>query len=153
MSRYFGIFALAAIATALAACSTNPVPEVPGPNDSIVFGHIDMGDAPVDLDWVSVRQFSPPSDKPYWSFGTEEGTFYNWYLDPGAYGVQSFGGLGGRTRYSFNIPRRMRSMRIVIKKAGIYYLGSYRYSNIKPPWNRNTPWFRSRVASSIFFSL
>ena len=128
MNWLFRLGAVVAMASLVVACSANPVPEVPGPNDSIVFGHIDMGDAPTDLDWVSMRQYSPPSKKPYWSFGTEEGTFFNWYLDPGSYGVDSFGGSGGRTQYTFNIPRQMRSLRIVIKKPGIYYLGSYRYT-------------------------
>lgn len=122
---------LAAIALGLAACSVNPVPEPPEPNDSIVYGHIDMDDAPVDLEWVSIRQYSPPTDKPYYSAGVIDGSFYNWYLDAGSYAVDSFGGSGYNSRYTFNIPRQLTAMRLVIDKPGIHYLGSFRYKDIK----------------------
>ncbi len=122
--------ALAAVVW-LAACSANPVPEAPEPTDSIVFGHIDMGDAPVQLQGLDIRQYKPPTDKPYWSAGVEKGTFFNWYLDPGSYAMDHFEGIGfvaGRVR--FNVPRQLSSMRIVIKKPGVYFLGSYKYKNI-----------------------
>ncbi len=120
-----------AAAVWLAACGANPVPQAPEPTDSIVFGHIDMDDAPVELQGLSIRQYKPPTDKPYWAAGVEKGTFFNWYLDPGSYAVSHFEGFSfGGTRYRFNVPRQLSSMRIVIKKPGVYFLGSYKYKNI-----------------------
>lgn len=131
MSRPSHVIAIAIALLLSAACSNNPLPEPPGPQDSIVYGYLDMNDAPVDLSWVSMRQFAPPTDEPYWSFGVDKGTFWNTYLDPGAYALESFGGSGFNSRYTFNVPRQDGSMRIVIDKPGIYYLGAFRYKNIK----------------------
>jgi len=117
---------------ALGACGAKPVPQEMEPGDSIVFGHIDMSDAPVKLDGLWIRQFSPPSKKPFYSAGIKKGTFFNWYMDPGAYAVSHFSGTSfGGTRFRFNIPRQLTSMRIEIKEPGIYYLGAYRFKNIK----------------------
>jgi hypothetical protein len=115
----------------LAACSTNPLPEPQGPDDSIVYGYIDMDDAPVDLDWVSFRQYSPPTDRPHYSAGIEDGVFFNTYMSPGSYAVDAFGGSGFNSSYTFNIPRQDDSMRLVIQRPGMYYLGSFRYKRIK----------------------
>ena len=117
---------------ALGACSGAIVPRPQEAGESIVYGYIDMADAPVNLQWVSIRQYAPPSDAPYWSAGVEQGTYWQWYLKPGSYAVDSFGGSGFNSNYTFNMPRQSRSLRLVIKKAGIYYLGAFKYKAIAP---------------------
>jgi hypothetical protein len=131
MKRLCFVWLGLAVALGLSACSGAVVPEPIGPNDSIVYGHIDMSDAPVGLQWVSIRQYTPPTDSPYWSAGVRDGTFWQWYLKPGAYGVESFGGSGYNSQYSFNMPRQAGTMRLIIKEPGIYFLGSYKYKPIK----------------------
>ncbi len=119
-----------AVATLLAGCGGPLVPEPPEPTDSYVFGHFDMDDAPTNLHWVDLQQFAPPTDAPYWSMWIRQGTFVNWYVDPGSYAVTGFGGTSGRTRYTFNVPRQMKELRLVIDKPGIYYLGSWKFKDI-----------------------
>ena len=119
------------LALSIAACSSNPVPTPPGPNDSIAFGYIEMEEAPTNLQWLTIRQVRPPTEKPFWSAGVNDGIFFNWYLDPGSYAVTQFGGNSGRTRYTFNVPRNLTKMRLVIKKPGIYFLGSYKYVRVR----------------------
>ncbi len=129
--RTFHLGLLLALAVVLASCSANPVPKPPKPDESFIFGYIDMEDAPTWLHWATIRQFKPPTKKPYFSAGAYQGVFYNWYFGPGSYAVTKFGGSAGRTNYTFGIPRQLTEMRVKFDKPGIYFLGSFKYKDIK----------------------
>jgi hypothetical protein len=131
MRKHLSAVLCAGLALALLGCSGAVVPRPQEPQESIVFGHIDMSDAPVSLQWVSIRQYAPPSEAPYWSAGVQDGVYWQWYLKPGSYGVDSFGGSGFNSNYSFNMPRQSKALRLVIQKPGIYFLGSYKYKPVK----------------------
>ena len=122
---------LLSVVALLGACTANPVPEDPGPNDSFVFGYIDMEDAPTNLGWLTIRQFAPVVEEPYYYAGTHDGAFFSWYLpSPGSFAITGFGGSSGRTHYTFNVPREVEQFRFKIKNKGIYYLGSYKYKDV-----------------------
>src|SRR4051794_1136326 len=60
--------------------------------ESLVFGHLDMDDAPTSLDWVSMKRMRPVSEKAYYSFAVDGGMFYRTHTPPGTYKFESFGG-------------------------------------------------------------
>lgn len=102
---------------------------VDNPSNSLVFGYIDMSDAPTKVSGAWLQQVAPPTDKPYWSMGVEKGLFYNTFIQPGSYQLSKFSGSGfaaGAHEYHFS--RQGRSETAVrIEVPGIYYLGSYKY--------------------------
>lgn len=122
---------LLALALFLASCSVNPVPKPPKADDSFIFGYIDMKDAPISMKWASIRQFRPITKEPTYRVGASQGVFYHWYLRPGSYAVTSFGGSSGRTHYSFGITGKNPEFRLKFDKPGIYFLGSFKYKDVK----------------------
>lgn len=104
------------------------------PNLSIIFGYIDMNDAPTKLKWVSMKRVRPRTPKPYYNFWVDKGFFYRASVPLGSYKFDSFGGFSGwkNTDYTFNFPSQGRGeMDPIIEKQGIYYVGSYKYKKIK----------------------
>jgi len=107
------------------------------PNDktlSVIFGYFDMDDAPSwgGIDWVSVKQYKPKQS--YYSCGLEEGIFWHIGVTNGSLQVESF---GRNTRwysnafYSYNFGGQGRNETSrIIKKPGVYFLGSYKYKPI-----------------------
>lgn len=88
----------------LAGCASGPTRDINDPTNSLVFGYIDMSDAPTNVSHAWLRQVAPPNDKPYWGLGVQKGIFYNSYLPPGSYQLSSFGGSSfwqGEHRYNF----------------------------------------------------
>ena len=101
-------------------------------NNSLVFGYIDMSDAPTKVKGAWLQQLSPPTDSPYWSMGVKKGLFYNTFIQPGTYQVSSFAGSGfmaGAHEYHFSRQGRNETA-VKIKKPGIYFLGSYKYVKV-----------------------
>lgn len=98
---------------------------------AVVFGYIDMEDAPGDLDWIKIKQYKTKPD--YYSLGAKEGIFWHVGVDMGSYQVEKFGtnpGFWSRTSYSYNFGTAGRNQTARrIKKPGVYYLGSYKYIN------------------------
>jgi len=117
----------------LAGCaSSGPQRDINDPTNSLVFGYIDMSDAPTSVSSAWIVQVAPPSDTPYWGLGVNKGLFYNSYLPPGSYQLSKFGGSGffaGQHEYMF--PRQGNRTALRIKKPGIYFLGSYKYKKVK----------------------
>jgi len=109
------------------------------PNDkslSVIFGHFDMKDAPSwgGIDWVSVKQYKPKQS--WYSCGVEEGLFWHIGVHKGSsIQVEEF---GRNTRwysnavytYNFGGQGRNKTSKI-IKKPGVYFLGSYKYKAIE----------------------
>ncbi len=104
------------------------------PNLSIVFGYIDMDDAPTKLKWVSMKRVKPRTAKPFYNFWVDDGFFYRASVPLGSYKFDSFGGFSGlkNTNYTFEFPNQGKGeMDPVINKQGVYFVGSYRYEKIK----------------------
>ncbi|MDH5766818.1 MAG: hypothetical protein OEZ38_12475 [Gammaproteobacteria bacterium] len=98
---------------------------------SVIFGHFNMEEAPSwgGIDWVSVKQYKPKVG--YYQAGVDEGLFWHIGVTNGSIQVEQF---GRNTRfysnatytYNFGSKGRNETSRI-IKKPGVYYLGSYKY--------------------------
>jgi hypothetical protein len=102
---------------------------VDNPNNSLVFGYIDMSDAPTKVKGAWLQQLSPPTESPYWSMGIEKGLFYNTFIKPGTYQVSKFAGSGfmsGSHEYHFSRQGR-NDTAVIIDEPGIYFLGAYKY--------------------------
>lgn len=121
------------IALGLSACGTSgPKRSIDDPTNSLVFGYIDMDDAPTKISNATLEQLAPPSDTPYWPMGVLDGIFVNPYLPQGSYQLSQLGGSGffaGEHLYSF--PRQGNETTVKIARPGIYFLGSYKYREQK----------------------
>lgn len=116
----------------LAGCASGPERNINDPTNSLVFGYVDMDDAPTGISYASLMQVAPPSKEPYWGLAVRKGLFYSAYLPPGSYQLSRFGGSGfwaGEHAYSF--PRQGNQTALRIDKPGIYFLGSYKYKTEK----------------------
>jgi hypothetical protein len=107
----------------LAGCaSSGPTRDINDPTNSLVFGYVDMADAPTSINSAWITQVAPPSDTPYWGLGVSKGLFYNSYLPPGSYQLSKLGGSGffaGQHEYGF--PRQGNRTALRINKPGIYF--------------------------------
>ncbi len=102
---------------------------------SVVFGYFDMENAPSwgGIDWVSIKQYKP--EQSYYPCGVDEGLFWNIGVKQGAsIQVDKFGRHTrwySNTRYTYNFGGQGRNdTSKVIKKPGVYFLGSYEYKPI-----------------------
>lgn len=128
-----GFLLLLASVLALSGCvSTGPSRDMNDPTNSLIFGYIDMEDAPTDLEYAHVKQVFPPSEYPYWWMGAEDGILYNGVVPPGGYQMANFGGssfLGGPVEYNFpNYGRNQTAVRI--DSPGIYFMGAFKYVEV-----------------------
>lgn len=101
---------------------------------SLVFGYFDMSDAPSwgGIDWVTFKQFKP--EKKYYQVPVDDGLFFHIGIPKASLQVDSFGRstrLYSNTVYTYNFASAGRNQTSKkIKKAGIYFLGSYKYKVI-----------------------
>lgn len=133
MPRLRPFIALLAALALLAGCGTSgPTRRIDDPANSLVFGYIDMSDAPTGVDAAWLQQLSPPTEAPYWSLGVNKGLFQSGYIPPGTYQISRFFGSGffaGKNNYDF--PRQGNPTSVRIDKPGIYFLGAYKYRSEK----------------------
>lgn len=104
-------------------------PSIDNPSNSLVFGYIDMSDAPTKVKGAWLQQLAPPTDAPYWSMGIEKGLFYNTFIQPGTYQLSKFAGssfMSGAHEYHFSRQGRNETA-VIIEEPGIYFLGAYKY--------------------------
>lgn len=117
----------------LVGCSsTGPERDINDPTNSLVFGYVNMDEAPTKAGSASILQVAPPTETPYWNTGVKDGLFFDSYLPPGSYQLASFYGSGffaGEHRYSF--PRQGNETSLRITKPGIYFLGAFKYKKVK----------------------
>jgi len=113
--------------TGCAAHLKNPVDNT----RSLVYGYMDMQKAPSKMEWGTIKQMKPKTDKPYWSMGTNgKGVFWHEQLPPGSYMLVEFGGhsMLRNANYTYNMPEYGKNeTAVVIKNPGLYYLGTYQY--------------------------
>lgn len=148
------LFRCGLIVAALAASGCGSTPEITPPEDkestSLVFGHLDMSDAPSDLDWVWMKRMRPVTDTPYFSFWTVDGTFFRGNVPPGTYKFTKFGGHSGwkNTTYNYNFPDQGKGeLDRQVGSNGLYYVGSWRYKKIKTSFWKPDQFDLERVKS------
>jgi len=112
----------------LSGCaSEGPPRDINDPTNSLVFGYIDMDEAPRGVNTATFLQVAPPSDTPYWETDVNKGLFFQAHLPPGSYQLTSLS--GSNTIYDF--PRQGNETSVRIAKPGIYFVGSYKYKAVK----------------------
>ena len=124
MKRLWLALGLAAL---LAGCAVGGGGETRGiddPGTSLVFGYIDMAEAPTTISGASIMQVWPPSEKPEWGANARRGLFHT-YIPQGSYQLASVSGSSlSKVSYSYDI-QNWDELRV--HEQGIYFLGSYRY--------------------------
>lgn len=127
--------ALLLTAASLAGCSTWQKVDDPPESTVMVYGYLDMEDAPTVVDYVILKQVKPKAERPYWSMGVDKGHFFSTGLVPGSYQFSTFGGvnclLGNflcGTPHEYSFPAQGDGFRFA--KPGLYFLGSYKYRHI-----------------------
>ena len=105
------------------------------PSRSLVYGYIDMKEAPSKLESVLIKQYLP---KPQYLWGCivlDESIFFSLDIQKGSYQVEKFGGsrlFKGRYLYRFGRGKNQTALRI--KKPGMYFLGAYKFIPAKDDW-------------------
>lgn len=133
---HFRLGLVLAVLFIMGGCSSGSryMEEYNGPNQSLVYGYIDMKEAPAKLGWVSMKQIKPRTDKPYYGFWIRKGFFYRINVPQGSYKFTKFGGFNGwsNTQWTFSFPSQGRgSMDPVIRRPGMHYVGSWKYKKVK----------------------
>ncbi len=134
MVNRVGMLLLVAALAALTGCAGGGHGrDINDPSNSLVFGFVDMSDAPTKVSGAQIMQVAPPTEKPYWGTDVKDGLFYTYYLPPGSYRLATLHGssfLRGEHRY--NMGRQGGGDTTVrIEKPGIYFLGAYKYKTVK----------------------
>lgn len=116
----------------LSGCTTTGTVAPTADNTSIVFGYIDMREAPSRLDHVTMRRLRPAGQPPY-LFHVEDGVFFQLDVAPGIHKFERFGGSSvlKQTAYDYKFPNQGKGELLEIKRPGVYYVGSWRYKKIK----------------------
>jgi hypothetical protein len=132
-SRLALVFALFVLTISPSHADKGSPIRIDGPNNSLVFGYIDMSDAPTKVQGAWMQQLSPPTDKPYWSMGIEKGLFYNTFILPGTYQLSKFAGSGFMSgAHEYHFPRQGRNeTAVIIDEPGIYFIGAFKYVKAK----------------------
>jgi hypothetical protein len=144
MRNRLRIAVLIAIATALSGCGgTAMLKDDSTPtSNTLVFGYIDMTDAPVSLDKVSIRQMLPKTSEAFLEQDVDDGMFFNSFLKNGSFYIYQFGGASwgffkaggiyGKERLSFDFKTERHNFgRFKIENPGLQFLGSYKYKKIE----------------------
>ena len=122
------------LALLVSGCGQSPyMDEDAGPDSALVFGHINMVEAPVGLQWVSLKQTRPETGRPYFNFWVREGDFYSHYIPFGEFQFDSFGGQKKETKVNwvYRFPNStQRPPNLTIRRPGLYYAGSWKYKRV-----------------------
>jgi len=126
---------LGLLALLVAGCASTHV----DPKDqslSLVYGYIDMADAPSSLGWVKIKLYDG-KNAGYQVLG-HKGLFFHVGVVPGPYQVERFGRYAtffSNTDYSYEFGTRGRNeTAIKIDKPGVYFMGAYKYIAVPTGW-------------------
>lgn len=110
-----------------------PVDDRKAPEMSLIYGHLDMSDAPTPVDWLDMKQVHPKIKKPYYPMRLDGGMFYFENVPRGSFQLTHFGGVGGfgGNRHEYDIPRQSKAARLRVSSPGIHYIGSFKYKDVK----------------------
>lgn len=120
--------------TLLGGCGSQPFLKPETTNESLIIGYVDWDDAPGKLTGVSIKKIQPVEERPYYNFWIDGGTFYRSSVKPGVYKMDSMRSHRSFPAGSwiFNFPQSGRGeMDVKVVKPGIYYVGSWKYKEIK----------------------
>ncbi|WP_019139984.1 hypothetical protein [Noviherbaspirillum massiliense] len=121
--------ALVSFIIVLAGCA-GPAVDPKDETLSLVYGYVDMTDAPSSLEWVSIKKYGGQAG--WYNVPAKDGLFWHIGIEPGAYQVEKFGGRGGSflTRrdheYLFGTKGRNETA-IRIQTPGVFFMGAYKY--------------------------
>ena len=117
------------------------LPEMDNEKTALIYGYIDMKDAPSYLNWIQYKQYKPAIDKPYYYLRItgKLGTGYVFYREvptKGSYQLTSFGGdknsfFRAADVYRYNFPAGKNSTAVKTKGSGLYFMGAYKYVEVK----------------------
>ncbi len=117
------------------------VKEQDSPDTALLFGYIDMHDAPSNLESVNLRQYAPKSSDPDIPMRADgEGLFYRENVPKGSYGLTTFAGRGwtlgclsfNKERYYYTFPEEgFKYNQFRLAKTGLFFLGSYKMNKVK----------------------
>ncbi len=141
MTRIRLTITLGLVAVLLSGCGLSKyVEERESKQTAMVYGFIDMSDAPTDLEWAQMRQLRPRDDEPFKKMRTDDsGLFYLENLPVGgAFRMDSYGGSTWSWWYMSNVhwtygidKREFKSYEFKINKPGLHFLGAYKIHRIK----------------------
>lgn len=118
----------------LSSCVSKSTISPDDENLSVLYGYIDMSEAPSGLGFVKVKRHKPTPNV-WYTFRAEEGIFSHIAVKNGSYQVDTFGKSGSglaNIKYSYNFGGQGRNATArVIKNPGVYFLGAYKYKNLK----------------------
>lgn len=129
------------IAFLVSGCISNSTPprsmsQSPKPNSSIVYGYIEMEEAPVALNQVFMQLYTGTKygreQRGTW-FRVENDIFYKENVLPGTYIITGFGGANLKAEYWYELPYKGRGAYIVKvgKTPSVYFAGALKYKPVK----------------------
>ena len=130
ISSFAGSFLLLLVT---ACASVDPV-DPNDPNLSLIYGYLDMEEAPTDADWAIIRHYDGSEGS--YDVAVEDGIFYHVGVGPGPYQVDSFGGdhfWNGSYIYDFGVDGR-NATAIKIETPGLYFMGAHKYAEVPTGW-------------------
>ncbi len=117
------------------------LPEMENEKTALIYGYIDMEDAPSYLNWIQYKQYRPETDKPFFylritgSLGSGY-VFYREVPAKGSYQLTSFGGdknsfFRAADIYRYSFPAGKNATAVKTKGSGLYFMGAYKYTEVK----------------------
>jgi len=136
-------FMLLIAVTLLAGCAGTKVTDFT--DRSLVYGWLDIEEInPNRINYVSIRQFKPKVEEPYYFAETtkfKDGIlYYTWILPNGAHKAVSMQGryclvgpvFCSDTIYTYSLGKQDDEVgAVIIKNPGVYHLGSYKLKDVK----------------------
>ncbi len=142
--RVFLIVNLLVLAALVAGCNarlSKMTEEQTSPDTALLFGYVDMSDAPSKLESAALRPSSLRRSDPSIAMrGDGEGMFYRENMPKGSYSISSIDGRGwtlgclsfGKERYNYQLTDEgFKLHKFNLTKTGLVFLGSYKMSKVK----------------------
>ncbi len=135
MKRFAGLWVLMSVLLAGCGGISPHLEDNTVSTGCFVFGYVDMGKAPCNLDWFEYKQVLPPVKDSVFDFRTYKGAFYREDFIPGSFELVDFGGRGkpflifpSNDYYTFKLPVQESGFRIH-QTGRVYYVGSYKMTS------------------------
>ncbi|HEX7968721.1 MAG TPA: hypothetical protein VF502_10915 [Stellaceae bacterium] len=133
----------------VAGCGTSERIDPRDPSLSLVYGYIDMKDAPSSLGWVHITLYDGKNTGYYTA--VHSGLFLHVGVKPGPYQVDRFGRDArflSNTNYSYEFGTRGRNETATrIDKPGVYFMGAYKYVEVPTGWFEQDKFRMERTAT------
>jgi hypothetical protein len=147
--RPIASFLAGLLALLAAGCATSERIDPKDPSLSLVYGYIDMKDAPSSLGWVHLTLYDGKNTGYYTA--VRKGLFLHAGVKPGPYQVDRFGRNAtffSNTDYSYEFGTRGRNETATkIEKPGVYFMGAYQYVEIRTGWFEPNKFRMERTAT------